>query len=434
MDIGAVKSRTFNPSSIRSNTHQAPVRAPLGLLTTALQKGLEPSFFWQDETSAIIGLGVLNKVEASGNGRFQRIGEQLTWRCTQDPDLCTGPWFGGFSFEPTVGGGFSAFGAARFILPRFVWTLNKGAQTATLQLRGAYTRKEWESVLSWSQEMVSGPEPISGGAQVVEGDFLAWQASMARVRRAFEQGATKKVVLSRDVMVRLSADFSPAQVLAGLPARSPAEAAFAFFAENGSCFLGLTPERLVKVDDERLVSEALAGTSSADDPDGHRLLASMKDRQEHAYVVEYLRERIRRFAQLVDMPDVPQIRKLGTISHLWTPIEARGQNLPSILALAETLHPSPAVGGVPMEAALSVIREAELRSRGWYAGGIGWVNAESNGRHKGDLRVALRSALIHEREARVFVGAGVVPASTDEGEWAETRLKSARTVAALGGD
>jgi menaquinone-specific isochorismate synthase len=89
------------------------------------------------------------------------------------------------------------------------------------------------------------------------------------------------------------------------------------------------------------------------------------------------------------------------------------------LALTARLHPTPAVGGAPREAALAWLEAHESLERGWYAGGIGWLAPNGDG----ELAVALRSALLRGDEATLFAGAGVVEGSTPAGELAETRLK-----------
>ena len=62
----------------------------------------------------------------------------------------------------------------------------------------------------------------------------------------------------------------------------------------------------------------------------------------------------------------------------------------SLLDMISFLHPTPAVGGVPSEPALTFLREHEGFDRGWYAGPIGWLDAERNG----EFMVALRSGVI----------------------------------------
>ena len=64
--------------------------------------------------------------------------------------------------------------------------------------------------------------------------------------------------------------------------------------------------------------------------------------------------------------------------------------------------------------------------RGWYAGPVGWMDATEDG----EFCVALRSALLRDREAHLFAGVGVVAGSDPAAELAETEVKLAGAAAA----
>jgi len=90
------------------------------------------------------------------------------------------------------------------------------------------------------------------------------------------------------------------------------------------------------------------------------------------------------------------------------------------------LHPTPAVGGFPRETALAAIRELEHDARGWYAGPVGWI-----ARDQAEFAVAIRSAMLRERDAIVFAGAGIVAGSVPQREWRETEDKAHAFLKAL---
>ena len=83
------------------------------------------------------------------------------------------------------------------------------------------------------------------------------------------------------------------------------------------------------------------------------------------------------------------------------------------------LHPTPAVGGVPTESALAFLRKHEGVDRGWYAGPVGWLDADGNG----EFMVALRSGVIHRQNAVLFAGCGLVAGSDPVKEYQETQIK-----------
>jgi menaquinone-specific isochorismate synthase len=90
-----------------------------------------------------------------------------------------------------------------------------------------------------------------------------------------------------------------------------------------------------------------------------------------------------------------------------------------LLDILARLHPTPAVGGTPREAAIPRIRELENFPRGLYAGAIGWIDARGDG----EFFVGLRSALIDGAGARLYAGAGIVAGSSPAREYDETEMK-----------
>ncbi|MBJ7471171.1 MAG: chorismate-binding protein, partial [Solirubrobacteraceae bacterium] len=98
-----------------------------------------------------------------------------------------------------------------------------------------------------------------------------------------------------------------------------------------------------------------------------------------------------------------------------------------LLDLVGSMHPTPAVGGEPHEAALRAIPGLEGIDRGWYAGPLGWVDRAGDG----ELFVGLRSGMIRGNVARLFAGVGIVGASDPSSELAETEVKLQAVLSAL---
>ena len=114
--------------------------------------------------------------------------------------------------------------------------------------------------------------------------------------------------------------------------------------------------------------------------------------------------------------------KVANIQHLATPIRAQLARPVGALDLAGLLHPTPAVGGEPFAVAAPLIPSLEGLDRGWYAGALGWTDAEEDG----ELCVALRCALLRERAAHLYAGVGVVADSDPAAELAETEIEARR--------
>ena len=157
------------------------------------------------------------------------------------------------------------------------------------------------------------------------------------------------------------------------------------------------------------------------------LLRSNKDRWEHAIVVRELTDGLT--AAGVVLPPTPRsvVMKLGTVQHLYTPLSGTVDGDSTILDLLERLHPTPAVGGYPRSDALAWIRRHEGIDRGWYAGPVGWIDAEGDG----DFAVGIRSALLDRYGATLYAGCGIMGDSRPEDEFAESELKLRPMLAAL---
>jgi menaquinone-specific isochorismate synthase len=225
--------------------------------------------------------------------------------------------------------------------------------------------------------------------------------------------------------MRADAPLHPLHLLNGLRERFPGCYSFSVANGRGQSFIGASPERLVRVSKGVLETEALAGSARRgqgareDAALGAALLASEKDRREHVHVLDSIRRRLEPLGLALDFPAQPVLRKLANVQHLYTPVSAALPEGVSLLAALAQLHPTPAVGGTPREAAVGRIGALEGFSRGLYAGAIGWVNARGGG----EFLVGIRSALIDGETARVYAGAGIVAGSDTEREFAETELK-----------
>jgi salicylate biosynthesis isochorismate synthase/menaquinone-specific isochorismate synthase len=156
-----------------------------------------------------------------------------------------------------------------------------------------------------------------------------------------------------------------------------------------------------------------------DDHLGEQLLRSTKDRAEHQIVVRRIERALGPHSVWVEATPDPGLVKVANIQHLATPIHAQLSESRSAIELAGILHPTPAVGGEPRDRALAAIDQLEQFDRGWYAGPVGWMDAAEDG----ELCVAIRSALLRDRTARLFAGNGIVADSDPKAELAETEVK-----------
>lgn len=385
---------------------------------------------WLPRGDVMVGWGRRAAVQARGPRRFAHLrAAWQAWR-EQHPDLPPElPLFlvAGFSGQAPQSPWPGTFPNALLVLPRAVVLWRKGEARGTAWLSG-------------EEALPPGPEPAPGSAALpalaaweegVSRD--AWEAMVDRALQAIAMGALRKVVLARYRRLRFAGPVDPVTVLETLRRRYPGTAVFLYEPQPGCAFVGATPELLLAKQGDRVRTVALAGsirrgaTPQEDAALAQRLLASPKDRREHAWVVQALVEGLRPWAANLHVPEGPRLRTLPNIHHLETPIEARLVR-GDVFALVEALHPTPALGGWLKAPALAFLQAEEPFDRGWYAGPLGYVTPGGDGR----VFVAIRSALLCREEAWLFAGAGIVSGSHPAREWAEIDLKFQPMMEVLG--
>jgi len=238
------------------------------------------------------------------------------------------------------------------------------------------------------------------------------------------EGEMSKVVLAREVTVEAPSAHDSGAVFGGLREQFPS--CFCFCAGTPeAAFLGASPELLIRRSGAGASTVALAGSTrrssdpAVDDHLGEQLLRSDKNRREQRIVSERIVRKLRPHSVWVQTASEPELVKVANIQHLATPVIAQLAEPRSAVELAGMLHPTPAVGGEPWPGTATTIAELERMDRGWYAGPVGWMDATEDG----EFCVALRSALLRDREARLFAGVGVVAGSDPAAELEETEVK-----------
>jgi salicylate biosynthesis isochorismate synthase/menaquinone-specific isochorismate synthase len=261
-----------------------------------------------------------------------------------------------------------------------------------------------------------------------------YEAAVARAVERIRARDFEKIVLAREVAVHAPADHDAAAVFGVL--RAAFRSCYVFCAGVGdAAFVAASPELLVRREGLRASTVALAGSTrrsadpAVDDHLGEQLLRSDKDREEQAIVVRRIARALRPHAVWVAAPDEPTLIKVANIQHLATPIRAQLAQPLSAVELAGLLHPTPPVGGEPHAAAAPQIPVLEGLDRGWYAGAVGWTDANDDG----EFCVALRCALLRGHEARLYAGVGVVRDSDPAAELNETEIKLGALLPILAG-
>ncbi len=251
-----------------------------------------------------------------------------------------------------------------------------------------------------------------------------WDALVHKVLTGIENDEFKKVVLARRSTVQLDNRLSAAQLLKASYLNNHHSFHFLLSLDSKHSFMGSTPERLYSRVGHELHTEALAGTIGRGDNATHDmelanwLSQDSKNLNENQYVVDDIVERLSPHSEMVEVETEPRLVRLRKVQHLKRNIHASLKTGTNGVQLLSALQPTAAVAGLPRKESMQFILDNEPFARGWYAGSMGYISHE-----RAEFCVAIRSALVLGDQVQLFAGAGIVPGSVAEHEWAELDKK-----------
>ncbi len=393
-------------------------------------------FLWDGAPGLCIAAsGVCNSLELSGPRRFelaQRFSSLSLSRLATEPGPCPAlarprVLMAFAFFESPLQAGTGAAGV-KAVLPR--WQLSRQGRHCWLRLQrglgGGITPRSvaeelWDmgrrlQALAPQGPLADGEAP---GVGIAHGSSWhgGYRSALDRGLQLVERGDLQKLVLAVRQQLVLDGPLDPLTLLAHLRRSQPGSCRFLWQQSDREALLGASPERLLTLRQGQLRCDALAGTAPLGAP-ADELLHSRKDRHEHELVAETITAVLEKAGLEPRRPRRPRLARHGALVHLHTPITAtlRGQ---APLGLAEALHPTPAVAGLPRREAMAWLRSLEPFERGHYAAPIGWIDTEGDA----DLRVAIRSGTLRGRHLELTAGAGLVRGSHPERELQEVALK-----------
>lgn len=200
--------------------------------------------------------------------------------------------------------------------------------------------------------------------------------------------------------------------------------------------VGSSPEALVTVRDGVASMRPIAGTrprgetTEADILFEKELLADEKERSEHDMLVDLGRHDLGKVCvpETIDVPEYFVVERFSHVMHIVSTVS--GELAPEHTAMdaVTACFPAGTLSGAPKPRALEIIDELEPARRGPYGGLVGYLDFAGDA----DVAITIRTAILHNRVARVQAGAGVVAQSIPSHEDAECRNKAAAVLRAVG--
>ena len=417
-------------------TIDLPFRGPDPLAWLAAQKWF-PKFYWKnrDGTVEIAAAGAAQVLQAPGRESSLDSLNGVAEGLSRVPRYSQPVIFAGMPFD-------------RASRPREPW---RGLpETWLIQPELAYVREENRSELRVAVQIETGSsradlerqfaERFNGmvreisripEAQTAElssrsdrPDFKGWADAVDRALQSIAAGDLQKVVLARETRLDFGGSLRWPGVFRALQQANRNTHTFLVALENGTAFMGASPERLFHLSGSQLSTEAISGTAFRGEGAAEEqkaaafLLNDPKNLLEHRHVVEFLRQALEPLARSDHAAERPRILRQARVLHLHTPVSAKLRAQVTLADVLGALHPTPAVAGRPKAAAMEFIRTVEPFHRGWFAGPLGVFT-----RRGVEFLVAIRSFLLRGQHAWLYAGAGIVPGSDARAEWEELESK-----------
>lgn len=410
---------------------------PLSILAWLAGQNTTSKIYWSDRDGKfeVGGIGLAYALHGTNVIDYDAIFCELQKYLTQNnPSL---KFFGGLAFSKnSLDKNWEPFGKYRFILPRFE-ILRRGGETfftCNIFPEGL-TQSRLKEILSELDNLDLTPR---GGFKKLplpvfrtdEPSQNRWTKELQSIVSRLTEDSFQKVVLARRSHFKFPKALDPISFLQSLKNISPNCFHFCFTLMENYAFLGASPERLYNRQGRSIHSEALAGTrprgeSTMDDIKfKNELLNSDKDRLEHMFVSQGIQKALNELCTNVTVQPQTTVLPFKSGHHLLTSFVGTLKEDVGDALILKFLHPTPAVGGLPIEKALKTIQRFEPFKRGWYAGPVGFVGFDT-----AEFAVGIRSGLICRDELFLYAGAGIVQGSSPADEWNEIETKISNFVA-----
>ena len=210
-----------------------------------------------------------------------------------------------------------------------------------------------------------------------------------------------------------------------------------FVREPGVTLVGCSPEPMVQLLGDRVISRPIAGTRrrGRTDAEDRRLAAELvehpKEIAEHVMLLDLARNDVGRVVEFgtEQVDETMTLENYSHVMHMTSQVSGTlAQGRTPIDVLRATL-PAGTVSGAPKVRAMEIIDELEPVKRGPYAGVVGYLDFSGNI----DTAIAIRTMVIQGNRASVQAGAGVVADSVPEHEDLECHNKAQALLSAVPG-
>ena len=244
----------------------------------------------------------------------------------------------------------------------------------------------------------------------------------------------KEYILAGDVMQvvpsqKMTLPFNKAPLTLYRALRNLNPSPYLYFVDLGEVqIVGSSPEILVRLEKGEVTVRPIAGTrkrgSNAEEDAAlaQELLSDQKEIAEHLMLIDLGRNDVGQIAEpgSVTLTENMVVERYSHVMHIVSNVSAKVRDDVGPMDALKATLPAGTLSGAPKVRAMEIIDELETVKRGIYGGAVGYVSWSG----EMDTAIAIRTAVIKDKQLHIQAGAGVVADSVPSAEWEETLNKA----------
>lgn len=287
-------------------------------------------------------------------------------------------------------------------------------------------KKLLQTISKQLDEQIPSPDPdinpIRFKPQLTKSSFIE---KVKQAKNHIANNDATQIVLSQ----RMIADFDEDPFSFYRYLRSANPSPYMFYIDYSDyLIIGSSPESLIQTNGDKVITNPIAGTrprgASAieDERLEQDLLNDSKEITEHEMLVDLSKSDFAPICEQesITTPVYKQVMHYEHVMHIVSEVHGQLKTGKTCFDALIGCLPAGTVSGAPKVRAMQIINELEEVKRGFYAGGIGYIDFN----HDMNIAIAIRSILIKDKKAYLQAGAGIVADSDPEKEYEETLHKA----------
>ena len=274
-------------------------------------------------------------------------------------------------------------------------------------------------------------KPIKNNRLANEVNFKSYAKAVERIKHYILAGDCYQVNYTQR-FANNHVDHSSLTLYRQLRQSQPGPMAAYLQISEDQALLSLSPERLVKSNQGRVLAQPIKGTiKRSKDPEKDRALASQlvnseKDKAENLMIVDLLRNDLGRVCDpgSIHVPKLFALESFENVHHLISSIEGKLNKAIDNLGLLRACFPGGSITGAPKRRAMEIIQEIEAFGRNAYCGSLFYSSVN----RRFDSNITIRTLVASGKELYCWGGGGITAGSNIEDEYQESITKVATLI------